>query len=149
MRKVIAVLGLVLAAGWTVQAADDDAAKAAKKIEGAYEVVSATRGGQPDDEAKKVKSFVIKEGKIKIEMEKKDMNAKFTLDPSKKPAEIDIMPEEGGKAETIKGIYQTKDTDTGLELSIAFARGGGARPTDFKGEAEDHVSIKLLRKKAK
>jgi uncharacterized protein (TIGR03067 family) len=149
MRKLMAAVGLVLAAGWAARAADDDAAKAAKKIEGKYEVMAASRGGQPDEKAKDVKAFVIKGGAIKIETESRNMDAKFTLDPSKKPAHIDIMPEDGGKGETLKGIYQTKETDAGLELTLTFDRRGGDRPTDFKGEGENVMLVKLLRKKAK
>lgn len=156
MKKLIAMaafLALAIPATYAKNAADDDdAAKAAKKIEGTYEVVSATRGGKPDEKAKDVESFTIKDGKIVIKSKDagKEMIAKFTLDPSKKPAHIDLTPEEAGKDTTIKGIYEAKDTDKGLELSIAFARGeGGERPKDFKGDADNEVSIKLFRKKAK
>jgi uncharacterized protein (TIGR03067 family) len=136
-------LAIPIAAG----AADD--ANAAKKLEGNYEVVSATRGGKPDEKAKDVTSFTIKDGKIIIGAKGKEMAAKFTLDPSKKPAEIDIVPEENGKGDVIKGIYESKDTKKGFELSIAFGRDAGARPTDFKGSGDNEVSLKLLRKKDK
>lgn len=151
MKKLFAFAALLALAVPVSHAADDDAAKAAKKIEGTYEVVSATRGGKPDKKAEDVESFTIKDGKITIATKGKERNAKMTLDPSKKPAHIDIKPEagEGGKGDTIKGIYVTKDTDKGLELSIAFAQDGGERPKDFKGDGEQEVSIKLLRKKAK
>ena len=155
MQKLIALaafLALAIPATYARNAADDDAAKAATKLEGTYEVVSAVRGGKPDEKGKEIESFTIKDGKIVIAMKDagKEMKAKFTIDPSKKPAEIDLMPEENGKDETIKGIYQTKDTDKGLELSIAFGRGPNAdRPKDFKGEADTETSVKLLRKKAK
>ena len=147
MQKWIAFAALLALAMPVARAADDDAAKAAKKIEGTYEVLSATRGGKPDEKAKDVESFTIKDGKITIATKGKDMKAKVTLDPSKKPAQIDITPEEGNKDMTIKGIYETKETDKGLELSIAFGRDGGDRPKDFKGDGEQEVSIKLLRKK--
>ena len=145
MRRLTAAalfVGLVCTAR-----AQDDAAKAAKKIEGSYQVVSATRGGKPDKKADEVKSFVIKDGMITINDGMRDQAVKFTLDPSKKPAEIEIV--DGPR--TIKGIYQTKDTDKGLELTLAFNRGpaGDTRPTDFKGEGEGAVVLKLLRKKEK
>lgn len=146
MRMLIAVVGLVLAAGWTALAADDDAAKAAKKLEGKYEVVSATRGGKPEPKAAEVKSFVIKDGEIIMDSGTREEKAKFTLDPSKTPAEIDIKPTN----EAVKGIYKTKETDKGLELTIAFTKSGkdgSVRPKDFKGEGADEVVISLLRKK--
>jgi uncharacterized protein (TIGR03067 family) len=140
---------LFLALALPAVAADDDAKAAAKKLEGSYTVLEGTSGGKPEPKAADVKSFVIKDGKITIEVkDEKEMIAKFTLDPSKKPAEIDLMPEEGGKTETIKGIYMTKETDKGLELSIAFGKGpSAARPKNFDGKGEDEIAIKLLRKK--
>src|SRR5437899_11614291 len=109
MRRLTAAV-LFLAIVCTAGRAQDDAAKAAKKLEGTYSVVEATRGGKPEPKAADVKAFVIKDGKITIEAKDKDMKAKFKLDPSKTPAEIDITPEEGGKGETIPGLYQTKET---------------------------------------
>jgi uncharacterized protein (TIGR03067 family) len=147
VRHCIACAAFLALAVPVSRAADDDAAKAAKKIEGTYAVVEATRGGKPEEKAKDVESFVIKDGKITIKVKNKDrdMVAKFTLDPSKKPTEIDIMPEDAN--ETLPGIYQTKDTKEGLELTLAF--GGGPnpeRPKDFKGEGENEIALKLRKK---
>lgn len=151
MQKLIALAAFLALAIPATQAADDDAAKAAKKLEGTYELISATRGGKPDGDAKDVESFTIKDGKIIIKLKDagKETNAKFTLDPSKKPAHIDLAHEVADQ--TSKGIYEAKDTDKGLELSISIAlpRGDGERPKDFKGDAENEISLKLLRKKAK
>lgn len=146
MRLLTAVTFLALAALTT--RADDDAPKdAAKKLEGTYELVELTVGGKPDKKKDEVQSFVIKDGELIIKTGRRDETAKFTLDPSKKPAHIDIMPGN----ETVPGIYEAKETDKGLELTIAFAKGGGKaeRPKDFKGEGKDDAVIKLLRKKAK
>ena len=150
MKKFIAMAAFLTLAIPATRAADD-AAKVVKKLEGTYEVISATRGGKPDEKAKDVESFIFKDDTIVIKMKegKKDMTAKFTLDPSKKPAELDLSPENGGGGkETLKAIYEMKETDKGLELSLAFAHEGD-RPKDFKGEAENEVSVKLFRKKAK
>lgn len=149
MRLLTAVAFLALAALAT--RAEDDAPKdAAKKLEGTYELVELTAGGKPDGKKDEVQSFVIKDGELIIKLAQRDETAKFTLDPSKKPAHIDIMPGNGGN-ETVPGIYEVKETDKGLELTIAFAKGGknAERPKDFKGEGEDTAVLKLLRKKAK
>jgi uncharacterized protein (TIGR03067 family) len=149
MRRLMAAGVLVLAAGWA--AAADDAAAAAKKLEGTYEVVEATRGGKPEPKGKEITAFVIKDGTLSIEGEKRRADtARFTLDPSKKPAHIDIKPGPGDIV--VKGIYETKETDKGLELTIAFPAGskaGDERPKDFKGAEESVVVLKLLRKKEK
>jgi uncharacterized protein (TIGR03067 family) len=142
MRLLAAAAFLALAA--LTAGAADDAKDAAKKLEGTYEIVALTAGGKPDPEKDEVKAVVIKDGEIVI-MGKRDEKAKFTLDPSKKPAHIDIVARGD---ERILGVYEAKDTDKGLELTIAFEKGGGtARPTDLKGEGERAVVLKLFRKK--
>ncbi len=145
MRLLTAVAILALAA--FAAGAADDAKDAAKKLEGTYEVTEFLVGGKPDGKKDEVKSFEIKDGELTIKLEKtKNETAKFTLDPSKKPAHIDVMP--GG--EKVPGIYEVKETDKGTELTIAFSKGGKSdRPKDFKGLGEDEVVIKLFRKKAK
>jgi uncharacterized protein (TIGR03067 family) len=148
MRHTITALVAVAAAGWAAAGAQDEAAKEAKRLEGTYEVVEVLTGGKPDPKGGEVKSFEIKGGTITIKLAMRDEVAKFTLDPSKKPAHIDIAP---GKADKpIQGIYETKETDKGLELTIAFQEGGAAeRPKDFKGTTAKDVVVKLLRKKEK
>ena len=145
MRPLVAVVVLALA-GFATRAADEPK-DAAKKLEGTYEVVDVLVGGKPDAKKDEVKVFEIKDGEITIKMENRNEVAKFTLDPSKKPAHIDLTAKNDMKVE---GIYETKETDKGLELTIAFTRGGngkGERPKDFKGQGEDDTVIKLLRKK--
>ncbi len=144
MRRLIPMAVLLAAVAQAGRA--DDKSDAAKKLEGTYEVVSATRAGKAEPKAGDIKSFVIKGDLITIDAKDKDMKAKFKLDPAKKPAEIDIMPQEGGKDFTLKGVYETKDTDKGLELTIVFGGPDAARPKDLKGEG-DVMVLKLLRKK--
>jgi uncharacterized protein (TIGR03067 family) len=145
MRRLTAAV-LFLAIVCTAGRAQDDAAKAAKKLEGTYEVVSLTVGGKADDKKKaEVQSFVLKDGMISIKTGDREQTAKYTVDPSKKPAHFDIDP---GKDRVLPGIYETKETAQGLELTIAFGDGPKAeRPKDFKGEGERVVVIKLRRKK--
>ncbi len=141
MRPVTAVVVLALA-GFTARADEKDAAK---KLEGTYEVVEVLLGGNADEKKGEVKSFEIKDGEIIIKLENRDETAKFALDPSKKPAHIDLTSKNDMK---IEGLYEAKETDKGLELTIAFTRGGkGERPKDFKGQGENDMVIKLLRKK--
>jgi uncharacterized protein (TIGR03067 family) len=137
---------VVLGAATTLaRAADDDGKAAAKKLEGTYQLVELRVGGKPDSKGDEVKSIVIKDGVITIQAGDRNESAKFTIDPSKKPAQIDIVP---GSDKTVPGIYQTRETDKGLELTIAFRKGSDAeRPKDFKGEGQDDVVLKLLRKK--
>jgi uncharacterized protein (TIGR03067 family) len=141
-RLSAAVLSLAFAI--PAAAADEDAAK---QLNGSYTVISLTVGGKPDEKKKdRVSEFTIKDGTVTIKEggEKAD-TAKFTVDPTKKPAHFDIV---AGGDEKMMGIYETKETDKGLELTIAFAKmPTSPRPKDFKGQGEDEIVVKLFRKK--
>jgi len=147
MRRITAA-GLFLALALPVARADEKSGEAAKKLNGTYEVVSVIADGKADDKKKdEVQGFVIKDGEIVVKTGKREETAKFTLDPSKKPAHIDLSPK--NEKDVVPGIYEAKDTDKGLELTIAFGKDGpkAERPKDFKGESG--FVIKLLRKKDK
>ena len=127
--------------------ARDDAP--AKSIDGTYKVLSATFGGKAETEKTAKATFEFKDGKVSVSEggKEKDERAAFKLDPSKTPGHIDITPKNN---KVVLGIYQTKATKEGLELTIAFAKGDGVeRPTDFKGDAPNVVVLKLLKPAAK
>jgi uncharacterized protein (TIGR03067 family) len=141
--RLLTALAFLTLAGLAARADGDDPTAAVKKLDGTYEVLDVLVGGKPDKKKDEVKSFVIKDGEITISTGKKDEAVKFTVDPSKKPAHLDIA----AGPRSVPGIYEAKDTDKGLELTIAFSKAD--RPKDFKGEGADVVVMKLLRKKAK
>lgn len=148
-RRVAVTVWIALAPG--MAGAADEAKEAAKKLEGRYEVVQILVNGQPDKKRDEVESFVIQNGEMRVQIKNRNRSedAVFVLDPSQKPAHIDIRPKDDGAKEIkILGIYEVKETDEGTELTIAFAREGGERPKDFKGEGEGNVVLKLLRRKA-
>ena len=143
MKKFIVAAAFV-ALAIPVAAADE---AAAKKLNGSYQVLSLTSGGKPDDQKKdRVSEFTIKDGTVVIrEAGEKADTATFTVDPKEKPAHFDII---AGGDEKMLGIYEAKETDKGLELTIAFPKSSKSpRPKDFKGEGPDVVVVKLLRKK--
>lgn len=144
MRPFVTAVVFFALAGWT--GAADAPKDAAKKLEGTYEVIDVTIAGKPDPMKDDVKAVVIKDGQI-IVKSKRDEPAKFTLDPSKAPAHIDISPDGGA---TMPGVYEVKETDKGTELTIVFRPGLKAeRPKDIKGDTKEDVVLKLLRKKEK
>jgi uncharacterized protein (TIGR03067 family) len=148
MRQLIAAVAFLAAAVPVTRADEKD--DAAKKLNGSYEVIDFLVGGKSDAAKKDAKiSVTIKDGTIEIKEGDKERaeTAKFTLDPSKKPAQIDIMPGKGND-KTVPGIYEVKETDKGTELTIAFVKGGATdRPKDFKGGGKEEVVFKLFRKK--
>jgi uncharacterized protein (TIGR03067 family) len=105
--------------------------------------------GKPENSKNEKRIFVFKDGTLTIREGEKKEESKFTVDPTKKPAQIDIKPEKNGYEWETHGIYELKETDKGTELIIAFAREGRDRPKDFKGEGENVVVVKLRRNKDK
>ena len=156
MRKLLAPTTILTAATLLVGisspalAAKADPAAEAKKLEGSYTLVEVLIDSKPDKKGDEVKSVTIKDGTITINA-KREEKASFTVDPSKTPAEIDLIPP-GKNDHKVLGIYQTKEPEKGFELTIAFTKGDigkTQRPKDFKGEGEDTAVLKLLRRKEK
>ena len=114
IAAAVAFLALVV----PVAAADE---AAAKKLNGSYEVLSITVAGKPEKMNKdRVSEWVIKDGTIEMkEGGKKVDGSKFTVDPTQKPAHFDLL-EGGTRKKGMMGIYEAKETDKGLELTLAF-----------------------------
>lgn len=143
MRRLIPAVAF-LALAIPVAAADDEAAK---KLNGTYEVIDVIVGGKTDDSKKDAKiTFTLKDGTISIADGDRKEEAKFTVDATKKPAHIDIMPGKGTDKK-VPGIYELTEVDKSTRLTIAFSKGdGGERPKDFKGEGKSDVVLKLRKK---
>jgi len=143
------LLGIAIFLAVALPLIADEKEDAAKKLNGTYEVTSILIEGKPDNEKKDKVTLIFKDGTIQVkEGDKTEEDAKFTVDPAKKPAHIDIMPDKGPK-DTILGIYELKETDKGAELTIAIGKEKTERPKDFKGEGKDVMVLKLFRKKEK
>src|SRR5688500_9632708 len=91
--KMIVGIAVLLMLPVTAMVADEKA-DAAWKLDGTYEVIDLLVNGKPLPSKKGVKRTVtIKDGTINLQMgEEKSEPAAFTLDPSKGPAHIDMMP---------------------------------------------------------
>jgi len=125
------------------QAKDDKSDK--EQLQGSWEFVSGQLHGKKveGDEADEIKKhkFVFKGDKLIAKGE-----ATYSIDPSKKPKEIDLKIEEGPEAErgTWKGIYDLK----GDELTLHMALPNQDRPTTFETkEGEMTMLMKLKRVK--
>ena len=141
MKRLAAV---VLFVGLIGAAAAQDAEKELKRLEGTYKVKALKKDGTdaPKEVMDSVKEVAIKGGKLIIKVMDEDKTAKITVDPSKKPAHIDITPEEGPeKDKTMPGIYKLEKG----ELTIVFVEGGD-RPKEFKADAEKTLMMVLTRK---
>src|SRR5262245_49892516 len=138
-------LPIVLAVGLLMGAEPSDAAKEGlKKLQGEWIVEKAQRGGM-DAPADKLLKLRIKIDGTRIsidEGEARDEAAQLALDPSQKPAAVDIKPLREGK-DTVRGIYKLD----GDSLTMCWAK-EGERPTEFASKTgTSHVLFVLKRKK--
>jgi uncharacterized protein (TIGR03067 family) len=134
----------VLFAGLIGAAAAQDAEKELKKLEGEYKVKALAKGGMdaPAEVMDSIKGVAIKGDKLVIKVMGEDKTAKIKVDPTKKPAHIDISPVDGPeKDKTFLGVYKVEKG----ELTIVFTE-GGERPKDFKGDGEKDMKLVLTRK---
>ena len=89
-------------------------------------------------------TFKFTDGKISIMEAKRNQKAEeadYTVDFTKKPAEIDLKPSRGGKEMTIKGIIEVK----GDAMKLCFGREGD-RPTEFKGDAAKMIMLATFKR---
>jgi len=139
-----------LAIGWYALSANageqNAAAKADQdKLQGTWQVLSAQFLGK---EAEGEEGDMIRKGKCVVKGNHMQFRhgGPFTLDPSKKPKELDLDMQEGPDNErgTWRGIYELK----GDELTLVFALPNTDRPREFKTEqGVMHMMMKLKRAK--
>jgi uncharacterized protein (TIGR03067 family) len=138
-------VALVVAAGCGPKA--ENTAPARTDLDGTYEVLRHTLAGYNLDADDSDKRVEIRGGRMTVHKRgRQEDAATLTLDPTKRPARVTITPTSGEPP--VEGIYDAKDTDRGVELTIAYTRSPGTgRPKDFKPDVEYRIVIQLLRKK--
>ena len=120
-----------------------DAKKEMKALEGTWQAIRLLKGTEaaPKDLIEQI-SLVLEDDRIKMMV--KNMlvaEAQFTVDPTKKPRQIDVTDLTGpNKGKVSLGIYELE----GTKLKTCFfvdAAGNKKRPTTFTGSPEAPVSI--------
>jgi uncharacterized protein (TIGR03067 family) len=132
MKKLIAGLALLFVCSTTGEAQD------ANKIQGTWTPQFAESEGRKQTEAE-VKFRFAGDKLIFLEKSGKAKEATFTLDASKKPAEIDMMV----GANTVKGIYRLM----GDTLWICMSRPGEGRPKTFQTVGTKAMLVVFRREK--
>lgn len=125
LLMVVAVGVLVAAGGRT----EENPKKELEKHTGTWQAVSVERDGKklPDEEVKKVK-LTVKGENYTYQVGGQEIEGKHTLNPAKKPKQIDAVRTKGSNAgETLKGIYELDDQT----FKVCFAPVGKDRPTEF------------------
>jgi uncharacterized protein (TIGR03067 family) len=111
------------------------------KMKGTWTAASGKKSGKdvPEEQFKGVK-FVIAGDKMTMMMkDMKVMELNFTIDPTKKPKEMDVKFDDG----TIgAGIYDLTD-DT---LKIAHGEKGDPRPKDFVSKEGSNITVMVLKR---
>ena len=144
--KLTVLTGLVCALVVTSAGGQEKGKTDEEKIQGTWSFVSVERGGidMNDDFIKEAK-VTLTADKVKISAQGKDMEVGYKLDSTKKPKQIDILINEGGKEVVSKGIYELDGDD----LKVCFGQPGDNRPTEFKtagGSSEMLVVMKRDKK---
>jgi uncharacterized protein (TIGR03067 family) len=135
---------IILGVGLIGTAVAQDAAQALKQLQGTYTLKSGAKSGTQlsDEDVKAFDNAVIAGDTITITAKGKGEPAKLKVNPSKKPAEIDILPTRG-KTRLIPGIYKLNNG----ELTLVYARGKNAkRPKDFDAKEKGQIKLVLVKK---
>ncbi len=126
MRSFVLFAAVLIAA----DPSDDAATKDLAKFQGNWTLISAERDGKktPEEEAKKIKltiqgnKFVLRKDSVVIS------EGTMTLDPSKRPREVDESITTGpNKGKVFSAIYEIDDE----QHKICFAAAGKERPPEF------------------
>jgi uncharacterized protein (TIGR03067 family) len=166
------VLGLAVAAGPAQPPAGDakppaaDARKDIDRFQGAWRVTKFEKEGLGEtDEKLKSMTVVFAGDKMTVRTGGKNDVAQFTLDPAKKPAEIDIRPQAGAKAVVLRGIYEFEAATAeappaggdakpaageprDVTLRICFTLDGkDQRPKEVKSSLEDRTAVMILERR--
>jgi len=149
-RTSWAVLTMAALVGLTVASAQEqgDADKDLKALQGSWTVIKIEERGKAfsGENVKKVDiKLVVKGDKYAQKAEGRILEeGKLKLDPSKKPAAIDLTIETGkAKGKSQRGIYELK----GDSLRIHFAEAGDEkRPTAFTTKEGDKGGLLTFRR---
>lgn len=137
------VIGLIVFTSLAI-ADDKKQADELKKMDGTWLVVTGELGGTAlPEEVTKTFTLTLTAGKYAVKVGGQDDKGTCTIDPTKKPKELDIKGEEGpNKGKTIPCIYEL-DGDT---LKVCYDLSGKKRPAEFKTEKDTLLFLAVYKR---
>jgi uncharacterized protein (TIGR03067 family) len=146
----ISLLALAIAiSGFPTHAAEQDAAATdLEKLQGEWGMISGLADGQAVPQDMLLSSSRVCTGSETTVMINGQliMRAKFKLDPSKSPKNIDYEVLEGpAKGANMRGIYELE----GDTVKFCFAPPGGERPSRFESQLGEQRTFSVWKKKKK
>ena len=144
------LLTAVVARAFADVAQDEAIKKDRKLIEGTWRVVALEIDGNKsmEEDARKITVVNGSDGTSSLRSEGNEISkGTSTIDPTKKPKTIDIVPTEGeGNGKQHLGIYELGEKTR----KLCFAPPGKARPTEFSSTlGSEHILVTLEREKTK
>jgi uncharacterized protein (TIGR03067 family) len=140
---------LIVAAGLSIAAGgkDDDIKKAKEKLQGTWVVTGAEQAGEKTDQMNGQQLTVKGDDFTATDKGNVVFKATFKVDPTKKPAAIDVTVAEGEeKGKTALGIYSLEKD----ELKFCFAEPGTKdRPTEFATKKDSKLMLITLKREKK
>ncbi len=136
----------LLCVRFAADAQDDAAKKELEKFQGNWQLISMEREGKktPPEDAKKLtltiqgNKFILRKDAVVIS------EGSMTLDPTKKPKEIDeTISTDPNKVKTFLAIYEIDDE----QPKICFAAAGKDRPTSFSSGSGQLLQVWKREKK--
>jgi uncharacterized protein (TIGR03067 family) len=141
--KTTTAIGILLLGGLLVAAEPEDANKKdLKAMQGDWAGDSLTRDGMafPADDAQALFRTVKDDSYTVYRFRKKVGSGKFTIDATKSPREITIIPDappKGKPAPAIPGIYKID----GDRITMCYSTPGGKRPTKFESTEDSGLTL--------
>jgi uncharacterized protein (TIGR03067 family) len=136
---ILVALGfLVEAKGLSQKEREDN-----EKIQGTWKIVSFEARGKKEllpPEALKVATVVITADKMTFDFGKEKLEARFKIDPAKKPKTIDLEELKEKNAKPVPGIYLLQ----GDSLKLCWDANGRSRPTEFTKEGKIPQDLRLV-----
>ncbi len=111
----------------------------ASDIDGTYELKELFENGKGSDEKGQTSTVTFKDGAMSVKLMMREDSAKFTVDTSKPPFQIDFKTATG-EVKTVPGIWKVERG----ELTLVFNK-KGARPADFRGLGEGVVKMVMVK----